>query len=176
MYRMLITGAGGQGILFMGKQLALAAMSADLNVTTLPSYGAEMRGGTSSCNVIIDNDFIGSPAAVTPNILVAMNKPSFERFISRTAANGKVFANSSLVSGVEVRSDVTAFFIPATELAQANGLSHLDNVIMLGKLIKETGMFEYGYFEKCLTDFSKSRPGMAEKNAAALKIGFGYEG
>ncbi|HOJ48829.1 MAG TPA: 2-oxoacid:acceptor oxidoreductase family protein [Bacillota bacterium] len=177
MSAILIAGFGGQGVLFAGKQLALAGMKMDKQVSFIPSYGPEMRGGTSNCSVNIDDEPIGSPVVTRPEILLVLNLPSFEKFESKVVPGGTMIVNSSLVHVKSQRADIHAYYIPATELADQNGLSGLANVIMLGKMLKATGIFEFDYFRACLlASAPKSRPQLGEMNAKALEIGYNYEG
>ena len=173
MSKFLLAGFGGQGILFSGKLLAKLGMSAGKEVSWLPSYGPEMRGGTANCSVIIDDEMIGSPLVTTPDILVAFNLPSLEKFENKVVKNGLIFIDSSLINKKSSRDDVKAYYVPATELASENNLSGLANVIMIGKLIKETKLFDYEYVENMLTSsVPKSKPHLAELNKKALSIGY----
>lgn len=173
MSKFLLAGFGGQGILFSGKLLAKLGMSAGKEVSWLPSYGPEMRGGTANCSVIIDDEMIGSPLVTTPDILVAFNLPSLEKFENKVVPGGSIFIDSSLINIKCSRDDVNAYYVPATELASDNNLVGLANVIMIGKLIKETKFFDYDYVENMLTSsVPKSKPQLAELNKKALSIGY----
>ena len=173
MSKFLLAGFGGQGILFSGKLLAKLGMSLGKEVSWLPSYGPEMRGGTANCSVIIDDEMIGSPLVTSPDVLVAFNLPSLDKFENKVAKNGLIFIDSSLINKKCSREDVNAFYVPATELASDNNLSGLANVIMIGKLIKETKLFDYDYVENMLTSsVPKSKPHLAELNKKALSIGY----
>jgi len=148
-------------------------MAAEKEVSWLPSYGPEMRGGTANCSVIIDDEMIGSPLVTSPDILVAFNLPSLEKFESKVVCGGMIFIDSSLINKKCARDDVSAFYVPATELASDNGLSGLANVIMIGKMIKETKLFDYDFVENMLvTSVPKSKPQLAELNKKALSIGY----
>ncbi len=137
----LIAGFGGQGTLFAGKVLAQASLFKGLEVTWLPSYGPEMRGGTANCGVIISEDAIGSPIVNHPDVLIALNKPSFEKYEKMTQPGGYIFVDSSLVDSKSDRDDIKVFYVPATELAQAEGNGSLSNIVLVGKALKETGLF-----------------------------------
>jgi 2-oxoglutarate ferredoxin oxidoreductase subunit gamma len=177
MSAILIAGFGGQGVLFAGKQLVLAGMKQGKQVSFIPSYGPEMRGGTSNCSVNIDDEPIGSPVVTKPEILLVLSLPSFEKFESKVVPGGTLISNSSLIHAKSSRTDINAYYIPASELAEENELGGLANVIMLGKLIKATGIFDYDYFRECLLAAApKSKPQLGELNAKALEIGFNYEG
>lgn len=171
----LLAGFGGQGILFAGKQLIVAGMKDGKEVSWLPSYGPEMRGGTCNCSVNIDEEPIGSPLVTSPDILIAMNKPSFDKFLPKVRAGGVVVYDSSLVAPEETREDVRICGIPATALANENGFPKLANCIMLGYLVRETGLFSFSFFRDNLRASSpKARPELGELNAKAFTIGYEY--
>ncbi|MBR0231773.1 MAG: 2-oxoacid:acceptor oxidoreductase family protein [Clostridia bacterium] len=177
MSAILLAGFGGQGILFAGKQLVLAGMKKDKQVSWLPSYGPEMRGGTCNCSVNIDDEPIGSPLVTAPDILIAMNKPSLLKFAGRVVPGGTVVYDTSLIDIAVGRDDVNAYGIPATGLANDAGIAKLANVILLGYLIKKTGLYEKDFFlEHIRGSAPKSKPELGELNAKALLIGYGYEG
>lgn len=172
----IISGFGGQGGLAIGKNLAEAGMDEGLNVTWAPSYGPEMRGGTCNCSVNIEDEPIGSPLVTAPDILIAMNKPSLTKFMDKVKAGGLIMADSSLIDIVPDRTDIKTVCVPATDIADKNGLGGLANVIMLGALIKQTGMFEPEFFRECIRAASpKSKPQLGELNAKAFDLGYGYE-
>ena len=176
MSAILLAGFGGQGILFAGKQLVLAGMKSDKQVSWLPSYGPEMRGGTCNCSVNIDDEPIGSPLVTTPDILIAMNKPSLLKFESRVAVGGTIVIDSSLIDVETSRQDVNALYIPATQMANDAGFSKLANVILLGYLVKQTGIFDTDYFMECIkASAPKSKPELGEMNAKALQMGYDYQ-
>lgn len=177
MSNILLAGFGGQGILFAGKQIVLAGMRNGKYVSWLPSYGPEMRGGTCNCSVIVEDEPIGSPLVTKPDILLAFNTPSFDKFESKVVKGGMLFVDSSLVNKKSERDDIKAFYIPATELANENGLTGMANVIMLGYIIKKSGLFTEEFFKESLTSgIPASKAHLAEVNSKALAIGFGYEG
>ncbi len=177
MSAILLAGFGGQGILFAGKQLVLAGMKNDKQVSWLPSYGPEMRGGTCNCSVNIDDEPIGSPLVTTPHILIAMNKPSLLKFEGRVAVGGSIVIDSSLIDVKTSRDDVTAYYIPATQMANDAGIPKLANVIILGHLIKKTGLFDADYFMECIkASAPKAKPELGELNAKALQMGYDYVG
>jgi 2-oxoglutarate ferredoxin oxidoreductase subunit gamma len=175
--KILFAGFGGQGILFSGKFLAYEGLLEDRQVSWLPSYGPEMRGGTASCSVILSDSPIGSPIVNTPNILIAMNLPSYDKYENTVEKGGKVFVDSSLVARSAERDDVDTYFIPATRLASDNGMPTLANMIILGKVIKETGVMPLENVERTLKKvISAKRADMLELNLKAIKIGYDYEG
>ena len=138
---MILAGFGGQGILFTGKILAFAAMLKDKKLSWLPSYGPEMRGGTANCHVIIDDEPIGSPIVTRPNILVAMNKPSLDKFENTVSDGGYVFIDTSLIDRRVEREDVNEICVNATETAHNIGNKGLANMVMLGAVLKKTELF-----------------------------------
>lgn len=133
----LIAGSGGQGILFLGKLLAQGAMLEGRNVTWFPSYGAEIRGGTANCTVIISDEMIGSPIRRNPDILVVMNEASKEKFEDRIKEGGLMIMDSSLIKKPLKRQDVEAIEVPASEMAASMGSATFANMVMLGALLSE---------------------------------------
>ncbi len=177
MSNILLAGFGGQGILFAGKQIVLAGMRSGKHVSWLPSYGPEMRGGTCNCSVIVEDEPIGSPLVTKPDILLAFNTPSFDKFESSVVKGGMLFVDSSLVAKKSERDDIQAFYIPATELANDNNLTGMANVIMLGYIVKKSGLFTEEYFKESLNSgIPAAKAHLAEVNRKALEIGFSYEG
>jgi len=130
-----MAGSGGQGIMFAGTLLAHAAMDEGLNVTYFPSYGAQMRGGTANCTVIISSENIGSPVVTNPSTLLAMNEDSLERFASKVKKGGLIVVNSSLSKKEIVIDEVEVLKIPAIELAERLGDGRVANMVILGAYI-----------------------------------------
>ncbi len=175
--RFIFAGSGGQGIQFSGKQMAKTGMHVGRNVTFLPSYGPEMRGGTSNCTVVVSDEEIGSPSVSTPDILVAMNLPSFDKFEPKIAPGGTLFCDSTLVDKKSAREDITAVYIPATGLASDNDLTGFANVIVLGAILKVTGIFDFADFEDyLLSNIPAAKTALIEKNRKALELGYHYFG
>ncbi|MBE6610941.1 MAG: 2-oxoacid:ferredoxin oxidoreductase subunit gamma [Ruminococcaceae bacterium] len=171
----LLAGFGGQGILFAGKQLAKMAMDTELQVSWLPSYGPEMRGGAANCSVIISDEEIGSPLVVTPDLLIAMNLPSFEKFVPAVKEGGLVLYDSSLIAAQANRSDIKAAGIPATAMASEAGLSGMANVIILGYALKLTGLFEYeAFLAHMIEGIPPAKAALIEKNKKALEMGWNF--
>ena len=174
-HNILLAGFGGQGILFSGKVLAYAGLVEGNEVSWLPSYGPEMRGGTANCSITISSEPIGSPLIINPNIFVAMNLPSYEKFIADVETDGIVIIDSTLVDAKTDRTDIKAFYIPATQLAIENNLKGLANMIVIGKLLKETGFAAY---ESVIKGLEKSVPAsktaLVESNKKAIEIGYNY--
>lgn len=142
MTSVLIAGSGGQGVLFLGKLLACGVMLAGKNVTWFPSYGAEMRGGTANCTVVISENMIGSPVVRSPDILVVLNEASKERFEPRLKNGGLMLVDSSLVDSQTGRDDIRIVAVPAAEMAAALGGPESANMVMLGALLSEAGLID----------------------------------
>lgn len=168
----ILAGFGGQGILFAGKALAYGGLIDEKEVSWLPSYGPEMRGGTANCSVCISDNPIGSPLVLEPNLLIAMNTPSFEKFINAVKAGGKAFIDSTMVDAKTERTDIEIFYIPATQLATDNNLSGMANIILLGKLMKETGLISTQTVEKAMAKcIPPKKANLLEANLKAISIG-----
>lgn len=173
---MLIAGFGGQGVLFMGKVAAYTAMVQERNVSWLPSYGPEMRGGTANCSVCIDDEPIGCPLVLEPETLVVLNAPSYDKFVGSVQPGGKIFIDSALISAKCDRTDIEAHYIPCTQMAKDEGLDGLANIIMLGKVLKETG---FTTFEVLCEAMKKCVPAkkahLLDANLKAIKLGYEYQ-
>ena len=135
-YHILIAGFGGQGLLFSGKVLAHAALIEGKELSWLPSYGPEMRGGTCNCSVIVSDDPVGSPIIAHPNILMVMNEPSLDKFEGAVAPGGTVFVDSALIARKLRRADVEAVYIPATQMAKEMEAVSLANMVILGAIVE----------------------------------------
>ena len=168
----ILAGFGGQGILFAGKALAYGGLIDEKEVSWLPSYGPEMRGGTANCSVCISDSPIGSPLVLEPDLLIAMNTPSFEKFINAVKAGGKAFIDSTMVDAKTERTDIEIFYIPATQLATDNNLSGMANIILLGKLMKETKLISTQTVEKAMAKcIPPKKANLLEANLKAISIG-----
>ena len=171
----LFSGFGGQGILFAGKFIAYKGLMDGKNVSWLPSYGPEMRGGTASCGVIVGDESVGSPIVSNPDVLIAMNLPSLDKFEPTVVPGGIIFADSSLIERDVTRSDVKVVRIPATQLASDNGIPTLANMILLGKILSELGEFDDEKVTAALKKvISAKRADMLEINLRAMKLGAEY--
>lgn len=174
-HEIVIAGFGGQGILFAGKVLVYAGMLDGHQVSWLPSYGPEMRGGTANCSVIISDTPIGSPIVNDPGVLVAMNLPSLDKFENAIVKDGYAFIDSTLISRKVERDDVKTFYIPATQLAQDNGMKGLANMIMLGKVIRELGVMDMDSIKNGLMKVIPERKrDMLEVNLKAVEMGYNF--
>jgi len=171
-YNMIFAGFGGQGVLFAAKVIAYAGLLEGKEVSWLPSYGPEMRGGTANCSVCVSDEPIGSPLVTTPSVLIAMNLPSYEKFIDSVEPNGVVILDSTLISKKVSRTDVRAFYVDSTALATDNGLKGLANIILIGKLLKETEFCSDEAIEKAINKcVPPSKSHLIEANMKAIKLG-----
>ncbi len=175
--QILIAGFGGQGILFSGKFLAYEGLIDNKEVSWLPSYGPEMRGGTANCSIILSDKKVGSPIVDKPDILIAMNAPSLDKYENETVSGGQIFVDSSLIEKKVERSDVEAYYIPATKIASDENLPGLANMIMVGLMIKHSGIIPYENIEKAMAKIvSAKKQHLLDLNLKAIEIGYNYEG
>ena len=168
----LLAGFGGQGVLFAGKILAYCALIDGKELSWLPSYGPEMRGGTANCSVCVSDEPIGSPVVTYPDILVAMNQPSYDKFINAVKPSGSVFIDSSLIESKRGRSDISCYYLPSTTLASENALQGGSNMILLGKIIKETKLFTLETVKKAIEKVvPPTKEALIKNNFKAIEIG-----
>jgi 2-oxoglutarate ferredoxin oxidoreductase subunit gamma len=168
----LLAGFGGQGILFAGKVIAYAGLMDEKEISWLPSYGPEMRGGTANCSICLSDKPIGSPLVVNPNVFVAMNLPSFDKFIDAVEPNGIVLIDSSRISKKVERTDLNVFYVPASDLAEKNGINGLANIILVGKLFKELGFSSREALDKAIAKCIPARKAdMLDLNKKAIQLG-----
>jgi 2-oxoglutarate ferredoxin oxidoreductase subunit gamma len=168
----LFAGFGGQGILFSGKVIAYAGLMEGMEISWLPSYGPEMRGGTANCSVCLSERPIGSPLVVTPNILVVMNLPSLEKFEKEVVPGGTIIIDSSIIDKKVEREDVKVIYIPASKLAEQNGLKGSANMIIVGKLFKEIKFCSRENLDKGIAkSVPPKKEDLLEKNMRAIQIG-----
>ncbi|MBP5662143.1 MAG: 2-oxoacid:acceptor oxidoreductase family protein [Clostridia bacterium] len=172
----LFSGFGGQGVLFSGKLLAYKGLTEGKQLSWLPSYGPEMRGGTASCGVILSDEAVGSPIVTHPDVLIAMNLPSLDRYEDAVVPGGWIFADSSLIERKVKRADVKTVYIPATRLASEHNMPKLANIILMGKIFKELNEFNEESIQATLKKIISARHAdMLETNYQALKIGADFE-
>lgn len=175
MNQIILAGFGGQGILSMGHFIAHAGLLDGKNVSWLPSYGPEKRGGTANCHVIVGDEEVGSPIISSASVLIAMNGPSLEKFESLVEPGGIIITDKSLVPVKPTRSDVKLYEIPATEMAYELGNATFAGVIILGKLIALTDVVTTQNFEVALRSILKpSKHFMIPDEMKALKQGAEY--
>ena len=171
----LIAGFGGQGILFSGKFLAYKGLIEELQVSWLPSYGPEMRGGTANCNVILSDTPVGSPIITAPNVLIAMNLPSLQKYVDTVVAGGQIYIDSSLIDLKVERDDVEVFYIPATQMAKENEIATLANMIIVGHLLENHPELSF-VGAKAVVDklVPAKKAALKELNMKALMLGKDY--
>lgn len=168
----IFAGFGGQGVLFAGKLLAYLGLNQGKEVSWLPSYGPEMRGGTANCSVCLSDNPIGSPYITDPDVLVAMNGPSFDKFINSVKPGGIAIIDSTLVTKECTRTDIRSFRIPSTALAAENDLPGMANIILVGKLLKETGISVIDAVRPTLEKIiPPKKAALIEANMKALALG-----
>lgn len=171
----ILAGFGGQGVLFAGKILAYCGLIDEKEVSWLPSYGPEMRGGTANCSVCISDDVVGSPLVTEPNIFVAMNQPSYSKFIEKVQSGGKAFIDSTLVKKKSEREDIECHYIPATQIAEENGLQGMANIVLLGNAIKETGLCAIDTIRKAFESVvPPKKANLIDANMKAIELGMAY--
>ena len=168
----LFAGFGGQGILYSGNFLAYKGLIEDKQVSRHPSYGPEMRGGTASCSVIISATPVGSPIVSKPDVLVAMNLPSLDKYEDAVVSGGTIFVDSTLIERKVKRTDVKVHYIPATGLANENNMPTLAYMIIVGKVMEEMGEFNEEGINAALSKVISARHAdMLDFNLKALTLG-----
>jgi 2-oxoglutarate ferredoxin oxidoreductase subunit gamma len=171
----VFSGFGGQGVIMMGYLLATGGMYAGKNVTCLPSYGAEVRGGTANCTVVLSTEEIASPVASEPEFAVLMNNPSLFRFQNQVQSGGTIFLNSSMIESRPIRGDLEIFEIPVNDLAKQLKANKVTNMIMLGAFIKKSGLVSLETMNHALKDtFGNRNPAILKLNKSALLLGYNY--
>lgn len=175
LHEIIIAGFGGQGILSAGRLLAYAGMLDEREVSFLPSYGPEIRGGTANCMVVVADEAIASPVLNKCSALIVMNNPSMEKFEGYINSGGLLLSDSTMVQRKPERSDIRFIGIPATQMANDAGNKTYSNIILLGKLIRETGIITVENFEKALYGIlSAKRHYMIPEEMDVLKAGMDY--
>ncbi|MFC2016899.1 2-oxoacid:acceptor oxidoreductase family protein [Chloroflexota bacterium] len=168
----VIAGFGGQGILSMGLNLAQAAMLEEKHVTYLPSYGAEVRGGTANCTVAISDEEIASPVASSPEFVIVMNIPSLIRFQNHVQSGGLLFINSSLVETEITRSGIDIVSVPANSIAERLGNPKSANMVMLGAFIKKSKLVSIHSVIEGLGNALKNKQKLVAINKESLTAGY----
>ncbi|MGE5653369.1 MAG: 2-oxoacid:acceptor oxidoreductase family protein [Bacillota bacterium] len=143
-HEVIMAGFGGQGVMLMGQLVAYAGMHEHKNVTWLPSYGPEMRGGTANCTVVVSDEEVASPVVVDPTCAVVMNIQSYDKFEPLVRPGGILLINSSLIDKVSTRTDITQYQIPVNEIADEIGNNKVANMVMLGAFIEATRAVSLG--------------------------------
>jgi 2-oxoglutarate ferredoxin oxidoreductase subunit gamma len=171
----VFSGFGGQGVIMMGYLFAMAGMYEEKNVTCLPSYGAEVRGGTANCTVVISTEEIASPVASEPDYAVFMNDPSLFRFQNQIQSGGTIFLNSSMIESSPIRGDLEIFEVPINDLAKQLSENKVTNMIMLGAFIKKSGLVSLETMIRVLKDtFGNKNPAVFKLNKSGLQLGYDY--
>ena len=174
--QILFAGFGGQGILFSGKFVAYKGLLEDVQVSWLPSYGPEMRGGTANCSVILSDDPVGSPIITEPDVLVAMNAPSLAKYVDAVVPGGQIYVDSSLIDMKVERDDVAVFYIPATQMAKDEGIGSLANMIIVGHLLENHPELSFAGTEEVVEKLVPAKKAaMKELNMKALALGKSYK-
>src|SRR6056297_953442 len=172
----IMAGFGGQGIMFMGKLLSYAGMKEDKEVSWMPSYGPEMRGGTANCTVIVSDKKIPSPMSSKPDTIIVMNLPSLDKFLSQVKSGGTIFMNSSLIEKEVERDDVKVIKVPANKIANELGNSRVANMVMLGSYLEEKDIVKPATVKKSLEDVLSARnQDLIDMNVKALDRGKEYK-
>lgn len=170
--QIIFAGFGGQGILSMGKFIAYAGMDVNMNVSWLPSYGPEMRGGTANCSVILSDEPVGSPIVTKATSVVIMNRPSLDKFESVLETNGVIIIDSDLVDKIPDRKDITVIRIPAQSIAEKIGSKTIANMVLLGALVAKTKIVSMDALLASLKAHGKAK--FFEDNKLALEKGAEY--
>lgn len=168
----IFAGFGGQGVLSMGRNLAQAAMMEGRNVTYLPSYGVEVRGGTAHCTVAVSDEEIASPVASSPDFVVVMNYPSLVKFQNQVESGGTLFINSSLIDTEIVRGDIDVVRVPANRIAEELGSLRSANMVMLGALARKSNLVSISSLGKVLKETLGRKEKLFDTNKKALMAGY----
>ncbi|HEY3358074.1 MAG TPA: 2-oxoacid:acceptor oxidoreductase family protein [Polyangia bacterium] len=168
----ILAGFGGQGVLLIGKLLAYAGLESGHEVTWMPAYGPEMRGGTCNCTVILSDRQIGSPISKRPHCLIALNLPSLDKFEDDVRPGGTIIVNTSLVTRMPKRTDVTVVAVAANELAVEAGAAKAANMVALGALLGATDLADVTRVRGIIEKTFASKPKIVVANHAALARGF----
>ena len=169
---LLVAGFGGQGVMTLGKFLASATCdTTDKNVTFFPSYGAEQRGGTANCYVVISDEEVGTPVGDEMDALIVMNQPSLNRFLGKLKPGGTLYVNSSIVNGEIPRDDVRVVRAPVTDLALQLGNAKVLNIVMLGVYIGDSGVLSPEVIESSIEHRFSAKPKLIPLNKKAFEEG-----
>lgn len=162
----IISGFGGQGTLFAGQVLTYAAMDEGHHVTWIPSYGPEMRGGTAHCTVIVSDEEIGSPLVSKPDIVIALNLPSFDKYENIIKEGGTMVANKSMITKEFTRKGITGVFIPGNDIAEELGNSRITNMVLLGAMLELAPVVSMEAAKKALEEH------IAERHKKTIPMNF----
>jgi 2-oxoglutarate ferredoxin oxidoreductase subunit gamma len=173
--KLIVAGFGGQGVILAGKLIAYAGMIEGKYVSHIPSYGAEMRGGTANCSVIVSDEEVASPLVPHPSTIIVLNRPSLDKFETMVVADGNVFINSSLIDRTVQRSDINIFHIPANDYAEQAGSGRATNMVMVGAFVAATGAVALEDVKNSLSEVvSKRNIRFNDINLLALDMGYDH--
>ena len=174
--QILIAGFGGQGVLFAGKFLAYKGLMEDLQVSWLPSYGPEMRGGTANCSVVLSETPVGSPIISNPDILIAMNLPSLQKYVDAVVPGGQIYLDSALIDVKVERTDVEVFYVPATQMAKDENIATLANMILIGNVLQNNPELSFEGTDAVVSKLvPPKKAALVELNLKALNMGKEYK-
>jgi 2-oxoglutarate ferredoxin oxidoreductase subunit gamma len=168
----ILAGFGGQGVLLIGKLLAYAGMRAGREVTWMPAYGPEMRGGTCNCTVVLSDRPIGSPITKSPHGLIALNLPSLDKFEDTVRPGGIITVNTSLINRLPRRTDVTVVAVPANEVAIECGNAKAANMVALGTYLGASSVADLEPVKAIVAETFAGKPALVAVNHAALSRGY----
>lgn len=168
-HEIIMAGFGGQGVMAMGKILVEAALKEGKNVSWLPSYGPEMRGGTANCSVIVSEEPIGAPIVTEATAAIVMNRPSLDKFENDVVPGGLLLINSSLIDQKAKRDDIKVYYVPANDIADELGTGKIANIVMLGAYLKASGAAKEESIMEIITEiFSGKKASVIPLNKEAL--------
>lgn len=168
----IFAGFGGQGVLLIGKLVAYAGMDEGRNVSWLPSYGPEMRGGTANCSVVVSDDPIASPVLSMADCVIAMNTPSLEKFEANVNPGGKLFINSSIIEKKATRTDIDVYYVPCNEIADQLGNPKVLNMAMLGAFLEATNVVKVdSVLDALLYKLGEKKAKLIPLNRQAIEMG-----
>ncbi len=170
--KIIVAGFGGQGVLSLGMFIAYAAIHDGKSVTWLPSYGPEMRGGTSNCSVVVSDTEVASPIIAEPDCLIAMNKPSLYKFQDKVKSGGTIIVNSSLIEDKVTRTDVKVLYVDSATLALEAGNPKTANIVVLGAYTKMRDMFAPETIKAVIEQKFSSKPKVIPANIKAFELGY----
>ena len=174
--QILIAGFGGQGVLFAGKFLAYKGLMEDLQVSWLPSYGPEMRGGTANCSVVLSETPVGSPIISNPDVLIAMNLPSLQKYVDAVVPGGQIYLDSALIDVKVERTDVEVFYVPATQMAKDENIATLANMILIGSVLQNNPELSFEGTDAVVSKLvPPKKAALVELNMKALNLGKEYK-
>lgn len=170
--KIIIAGFGGQGVLSLGQFIAYSAINNNLEVTWLPSYGPEMRGGTANCSVVVSDKPVASPIIAKPDCLIAMNRPSLDKFVNAVRPGGLIIVNSSLIDVKVERTDVRVVYVNANDIALEVGNAKTANIVVLGAYVKLSGILPYEVVYNTIDKIFAKKPKVIPMNKLAFDKGY----